>query len=421
MEKDIKKINLGKNINLTLIPATKFKSNLVSIYIQRLLDRDEATKNALLPTIITSGCEKYPSLREVSNQLDDLYGSSMSGSVSKRGERQVISFKIISTNERYLDEKIFTDVIGFFNEVLNKPLVIDGGFNKEYLDIEKINLKDAIQAKINDKSRYALERSFEEMCEGERFSINEQGYEEDLDKISPQELYEHYKKIIRTSPIDIVVEGDFNETEVIDAISKNFTFERDEIIEIPREEYKKDIKEVKVIEEKMDITQGKLVMGYRTNVDFKDEGKYYPLIVGCNVLGGGPHSKMFINIREKESLCYYIYSSVEKYKGILFVSSGIEAKNYEKTVELVKQQLESLKAGEISQDEIENSKSALINSMKSLSDSIGGMSDFYFAQGMSNTSSTVEQIIENVANVNSEDIVKAFKEIELDIVYFLRN
>jgi predicted Zn-dependent peptidase len=421
MEKDIKKINLGKNINLTLIPATKFKSNLVSIYIQRLLDKEEVTKNALLPTIITSGCEKYPSLREISNKLDDLYGSSMLGDVSKRGERQVITFKIISTNERYLDEKIFTDVIGFFNEILNKPLVVEGGFNKEYLDIEKTNVKDRIQSKINDKSRYALERAFEEMCEGEKFSISEIGYEEDLEQISPQDLYEHYKKIIRTSPIDIVVEGDFDEKEVVDIISKNFTFERDEIIQIPREEYKKDIKEVKVIEEKMDITQGKLVMGYRTNIDFKDEDKYYPLVVGCNVLGGGPHSKMFINIREKESLCYYIYSSVEKHKGILFVSSGIEVQNYEKTVELVKKQLENLKAGEISKDEIENSKSALINSMKSLSDSIGGMSDFYFAQGMSNTNSTIEQIIDNVAKVKSEDIVKAFEEIELDIVYFLRN
>jgi predicted Zn-dependent peptidase len=421
MEKDIKKINLGKNINLTLIRAEKFKSNLVSIYIQRLLDKEEATKNALLPTIITSGCEKYPSLRETSNKLDDLYGSSMMGDVSKRGERQVISFKIISTNEKYLDEKIFTDVIEFFNEVLNKPLVVDGGFNKEYLDIEKTNLKDRIQAKINDKGRYALERTFEEMCKGERFSISEIGYEEDLDKISPRDLYEHYKHIIKTSPIDIVVEGDFDENEVVDIISKNFTFEREEIIEIPREEYKADIDKVKVIEEKMDITQGKLVMGYRTNVDFRDEDKYYPLVVGCNVLGGGPHSKMFVNIREKESLCYYIYSSVEKYKGILFVSSGIEVQNYEKTVELVKKQLESIKSGEISIDEIENSKSALINSMKSLSDSIGGMSDFYFAQGMSKTNSTIEDMIQKIDKVKSEDIVKAFESIELDTVYFLRN
>ena len=136
MEKETKKINLGKNINLTLIPATKFKSNLISIYIQRLLDKEEVTKNALLPISITSGSEKYPSLREISNKLDDLYGASMVGEAVKRGEKQLLTFKILSTNERYLDEKILVDVIDFFNEVINNPLVIDGGFNKEYLEIE---------------------------------------------------------------------------------------------------------------------------------------------------------------------------------------------------------------------------------------------------------------------------------------------
>lgn len=418
---NVKKISLGNNINITLIPATKFKSNLVSIYIQRLLDKSEATKNALLPTIITSGCEKYPSLREISNKLDDLYGSSMGGDVSKRGERQVISFKIISTNQKYLEEDIFKDVIEFFNEVVNKPLLVNGGFKEDILKIEKQNLKDRIQAKINDKGRYALERCFEEMCSDERYSISEYGYENEIDGISGKELYEHYKEILKTSPIDIVIEGDFNEKEVVDVITKNFTFERGKIIDIPREEYKKDIKEVKVIEDKMDITQGKLVMGYRTNIDYKDTDKYYPLVVGCNVLGGGPHSKMFVNIREKESLCYYIYSSVEKYKGILFVSSGIEFQNYDKTVDLVKKQIESLKDGDISQEEIENSKSGLINSMKSLKDSIGGMSDFYFAQVMSKTDSTIEGMIEKVEKVKIEDIAKVAKEIELDTVYFLRN
>lgn len=419
MQKDIRKINISDNINLTLIPVEKFKSNLVSIYIQRVLDKDEATKNALLPNIITSGCKKYPSLREISNKLDDLYGSSMIGDVSKRGEKQVVTFKIISTNERYLDEKIFKDVIEFFNEVLNNTLVIDNGFKKEYVEIEKVNLRDRIKSKINDKSRYALERAFEEMCKGERYSISELGYEEDLDKINEKDLYNHFKEILKTSPIDIVVEGDFNEEEVIDIIRKNFTFERENIIDIPKEEYKKQIDTVNVVDEKMDITQGKLVMGYRTNVDFRDESKYYPLIVGCNILGGGPHSKMFINIREKESLCYYIYSSIEKYKSILYVSSGIESKNYEKTVELVKKQIEDLKAGKINTDEIENSKSALVNSMKSLNDSIGGMSDFYFAQSMSKTNSTIEKMIESVSNVSVEDIIKSFEDIQLDTVYFL--
>ncbi|MGL5312810.1 MAG: EF-P 5-aminopentanol modification-associated protein YfmF [Peptostreptococcaceae bacterium] len=417
----VKKINLGKNINLTLIPQTKFKSNLVSLYIQRILERDEVTKNALLPNIITSGCEKYQSAREISKQSDNLYGASVFGDSSKRGERQVVSFKIISTNERFLDEKIFKDVIEFFNQVINNPLIIEGGFKKEYVDIEKKNLKDRIQGIINDKSRYALERTFEEMCRDEKFSISEHGYEEDLENITPKNLYEHYKEILKTSPIEIVVEGDFNENEVVDIISKNFTFERENIIQVPREDYKKQVEEVKIVEDKMDITQGKLVMGYRTNIDFKDIEKYYSLVVGSNVLGGGPHSKMFINIREKESLCYYIYSSVEKYKGIMFISSGIEFQNYEKTVDLVKKQIESMKKGEITEEELQSSKKALINSIRSVGDSIGGMSDFYFAQGISETNTTLEEMINYIENVSVEGIVKSFENVQLDTVYFLRN
>ena len=417
----IKKVSLGDKINLTLIPGEKFKSNLVSIYIQRLLDKDEATKNALIPEIVTSGSRKYPSAREISNELDNLYGSSMGADVTKRGERQVLSFKIISTNEKYLDEKIFKNVIEFFNEVINNPLVIDGGFKEEFLNIEKENLKDRIQAKINDKGRYALERAFEEMCEGERYSISEYGYEEDIDKITPQELYNHYRDILRTSPIDIVVEGDFDEEEIIKIITENFKFERGNIIDIPRDEFKKDIEEVKYINEKMDITQGKLIMGYRSNVDYLDEEKYYALVVGSNILGGGPDSKLFINVREKESLCYYVYSSVEKYKGILFVSSGIESNNYEKTVDLINAQIEKLKNGDISEQELKNSKSALISSMRTISDSIGGRSDFYFAQSMGKTGSTIDSIIEKLSKVSIEDIVKVVQDINLDTVYFLSN
>lgn len=421
MEKEPKKISLGKNINLTLIHSTKFKSNLISIYIQRLLDKKEVTKNALLPSIITSGSEKYKSLREISNKLDDLYGASLIGDAIKRGEKQVLTFKILSTNEKYLDEKILVDIIDFLNEIINNPLVIDGGFNKEYLEIEKANLRDKIQGVINDKGRYALEKAFEHMCEGERYSISEYGYEKDLEDIDNVSLYNHYKDILKTSPIDIVIEGDFKEEEIIQILSEKFTFDRDDIIDIPRENYKKEIKEVKIINESMDISQGKLIIGYRTNVDFADVNKYYSLVVASNILGGGPHSKMFINIREKESLCYYIYSSIEKYKSILFISSGIEFDNYDKTVQLVKKQIESLRNGEISNYELESSKSALVSSMQSLSDSIGGLSDFYFAQDMSKTNSTVEEIINYVSNVTIEDIVNALSDIELDTVYFLRN
>ncbi|EGT4993694.1 insulinase family protein, partial [Clostridioides difficile] len=246
-------------------------------------------------------------------------------------------------------------------------------------------------------------------------------YEDEIDSITSRELYEHYKNILKTSPIDIVVEGNFDEDKVVDIISKNLKFEREEIINIPRADFIKNVDEVKVIDEQMEITQGKLVMGYRANVDYADIDKYYALVVGSNVLGGGPHSKLFVNVREKESLCYYIFSSIEKYKSIMFISSGIETKDYDKAVELIKKQVESVKAGDISDEELENSKLALVNSMKSITDNIGGMSDFVFSQSMAKTNSEVQDIISSIEKVTKKDIVEAIKNIELDTVYFLRN
>lgn len=419
--KNNKTINLGKGINLTLIPEEKFKSNLVSIYIQRILDRDEVTMNALLPSIIKSGSEKYPSAREMSYHQDDLYGVSIGADSSKRGESQVITFKIISTDEEYLDEKIFKKVVKYLDEVVNHPLVIDGGFKEEYVAIEKENLKNRIESIINDKGRYAVERAREEMFKNEKYGISDLGYLEDIDKITAKGLYEHYVNIMKTSPIDIVVEGNFDEDEIVEIISNGFDFHRENIIEIPRADFIKKVDEIKVIKEEMDITQGKLVMGYRCNVDYKDEFKYYSLFVGSNVLGGGPHSKLFVNVREKESLCYYIYSSLEKYKTSMFISSGIESENYDKTVELIGEQLKSLKEGKISDEELLNSKSAIISSLKTIKDSLGGSSDFYFSQSMGGTNTTVEKIIEMIEKVTVSDIVETFKNIELDTIYFLSN
>jgi len=411
---DLKRVDLGNNINLTLIKTSKFKTNLVSVYIQRELDREDVTKNALLPSVITSGSNKYPTLREISHKLDSLYGASLLSNAGKRSEKQIL-------NDRFIDEDIFKDMIEFLNEIINNPFIEGKGFKEEYLDLEKQNLRDKIKAAINDKKSYAQNKCVETMCKDERYSIDENGYEDDIDSITAVDLYNHYKNILKTSPIDIVVEGNFDEDFVSEAIKQNFKFERGEIIEIPRGEFSKKVDEVKIVEEKMDITQGKLVMGYRANVDYMDNDKYYSLVVGNSVFGGGAHSKLFNNVREKESLCYYVYSSVEKYKSIMFVSSGIEAQNYEKAVKIIKEQLEDLKNGKITDQEISNSKSALINSAKSVTDNIGGMSEFSFAQSLAKTNSTVEDLIKSIDKVTVDDIVNAVKDIELDTVYFLRN
>ena len=417
--KNLKTLEIGKNVKLTLIPESKFKTNLISVYIQRKLDRNEVTKNALLLGILKSGCNKYKTLGQLTDREEELYGSYLHAGASKRGESQVLGFSILSVNEKYLDEKILGQCIEFLNEIINNPLVIDGGFNEEYLNIEKEILKDSIMSIINDKGNYAMKRTNEIMFEGEPYSINGKGYIEDLDTIDRVGLYEHYKEVLKTSPIEIMIEGEFEETEVVELIKEKFQFDRGNIIDIPKEEYYKEVDKVKEVKETMDIAQGKLVMGYRCNVDYLDEEKYYSLLLGSRILGGGADSKLFINVREKESLCYTIYSTIQKSKSTMMVCSGIEAQNYEKTVNLVKEQVQKLKDGDITESEISNAKIAFINSLNSLNDEIGRISDFYFSQSISKNKSDLDQIKNMINKSTKEDIVEAVKNIELDTIYFL--
>ena len=417
--KNLKTLEIGKNVKLTLIPESKFKTNLISVYIQRKLDRNEVTKNALLPGILKSGCNKYKTLGQLTDREEELYGSYLHAGASKRGESQVLGFSILSVNEKYLDEKILGQCIEFLNEIINNPLVIDGGFNEEYLNIEKEILKDSIMSIINDKGNYAMKRTYEIMFEGEPYSINGKGYIEDLDNIDRVSLYEHYKEVLKTSPIEIMIEGEFEETEVVELIKEKFQFDRGNIIDIPKEEYYKEVDKVKEVKETMDIAQGKLVMGYRCNVDYLDEEKYYSLLLGSRILGGGADSKLFINVREKESLCYTIYSTIQKSKSTMMVCSGIEAQNYEKTVNLVKEQVQKLKDGDITESELSNAKIAFINSLNSLNDEIGRISDFYFSQSISKNKSDLDQIKNMINKSTKEDIVEAVKNIELDTIYFL--
>ena len=405
--KNLKTLEIGKNVKLTLIPESKFKTNLVSVYILRELDRKEVTKNALLPGILKSGCDKYKTLGQLTNREEELYGSYLNAGTSKRGEHQVLGFSILGVNEKYLDE------------IINNPLIVDGGFSEEYLKIEKEILKDSIMGIINDKGTYAMKQASEIMFEGEPYAISGKGYIEDLDDINGVNLYQHYKNILKTSPIEIIIEGEFDESEVVELIKERFTFDRGDIIDLPKEEFYKEVDEVKEVKETMDIAQGKLVMGYRCNVDYLDEERYYSLLLGSRILGGGADSKLFVNVREKESLCYTIYSTIQKSKSTMMVCSGIEAENYERTVELVKEQVQKLKDGDITETEIANAKIAFINSLNSLNDEIGRLSDFYFSQSIAKNKSDLDEIKNMINKSTKEDIVDAVKDIQLDTIYFL--
>lgn len=417
---DINVFDLDREVTLALIKNPKFKSNLISIYFARNLKKEEVTKISLLCNMMSIGSKKYPTMKEISRKMDELYGLSMNMGVSKHGEKSLTFFKFLSVSDDYLDEPIFEDVIDFINEIVNRPFIVDGEFNPSMIEIEKNALKDEIEARINDKKSYALLRCIEEMCEGEPYSIDQTGYVDDLKSITAKDIADTYYDFISTSNIYISIEGDFNEDRVLEICKNKFKFNRGNIESIKREDIFKIPENITYTTEIMGMQQGKLVMGYRTMVDYKDYKKYYSLMVGNSIFGGGPHSKLFNNVREKESMCYYAHSTLEKSKGLMLVSSGIELDLYEKALKLVTKELDDVKNGNFSDKDIENAKKSILNTFRASHDSISGESDFTYNQFISDTNLKFEEVTDYISGVSREDIVEAMKNIVEDTVYYIK-
>lgn len=412
-------MELNKSVKLHTIKSSKFKTDLIGVYIRRPLLKEEATKNALLSMLINKGTEEYPSFLELNRKLEDLYGSILISDVSKKGEQHIIQIKMQLPSRKYVDSQdILKEGVNILNGVLNNQVTQDGGFKKESFIQEKENLKEKIEGRINDKMKLAVERCVEEMCDDERYSIYEYGSLEELEKIDEKALYQYFKDIISTSPIDIFIVGDVQENEVKDLFSQSLKFDRGEIISIPREEINKSITEVKEAEDNFNINQGKVTLGYRTNIPYESE-LYESSILFSNILGGGPNSKLFKNVREKESLCYYIFSKIDKFKSIMLVSSGIEFQNFEKAKTLIQQEVESLKEGNFTEEDIDIAKKSIVTSIKSLTDTPNMLMDFLYSQILGNSLNTIENIISKIEAVTKDSIIEAGKKFELDTIYFL--
>ena len=413
-------VDLGEGLSLGLVKSTKFKSNLISIYFQRQLDRQEVTRISLLTNLLQVSSKKYPSMKAISQKLDDLYGLSMNLGISKHGEKLITSLKLLSISDRYLDQPIFEEVIDFASELLLNPLVVDGQLNPEMLDLEKKNLEEEIASKINDKRTYASLRCIEHMCQDELYSIDHIGYIEDLDSIDARDIYNTYRDLISTSRIFIMVEGDFDEDKVRDLCIEKFKFARSNIQNLPREDYAIIPTSVRYFEEDMGSNQAKLVIGLRTGVDYMDYERYYSLMLANSILGGGPHSKLFNNVREKESICYYASSNLEKTKGLMFISSGIDAENYDRAIELIRRELEDTISGNISNLELENARKSIINSLKAMGDSIVSDVDFTYNQYISGSGLSVEDVIGYVEKIDVDMIIESMKDVKEDTIFFLK-
>lgn len=411
---------LRNGINLNIIETDMFKSNLISFYFVRPLLTEEATMNALLPLVLKRGTKKYENNLKIQRKLEEMYGADLGVSVSKRGERQVVKFTIEWIDDSFVRDKDYVyEVIDMIREIIYNPVLEGDAFKKEYVAQEKENLRRRIEGKINNKRGYAIDRCIEEMCKNERYSVSGLGSLEELADIDERKLYRHYREFVESSPMEIVYVGRKNK-RIIEYMEERLDIHRSSLVEIPRESIDYEYTTKNMIHEELDVNQGKLVLGYRSNVAFED--KLYPgLVMTSELLGGNTNSKLFKNVREKESLAYYAASTLIKYKSILIVDSGIEFESYDKALKIIIEQLEEIKKGKFTDEDIDISKKSIISSYKSVYDNIHLISEFFFGKTLSRDERTIDQMMDDILRVTRDDIVKASNTISLDTIYFMKS
>lgn len=419
MIEEIRVIEMADQVKLHLIKSDKFKTDLIGVYIKRPLNEREATYNTLLTRILEQGTESWPNAQALNHVLDDLYGGILSCDVNKYGELHAMQFKLQLPNERHIKEKeLLVSGLEILNEVLQKPVLVDGLFKDDIFRNEVKNLREEIQSRVNDKMVYAIDRCTEHMCEDEPFKYYQYGTVEMLDKITNESLVEHYNHVIKSSPIDIVVVGELDFEKTRKLISDNFKFRKDKLVTIPDSITDVKVGAVKEISEAFDVSQAKLTLGLRTNISFSHP-LYNASVLFSNILGGGASSKLFKNVREKASLCYYIFSRVEKYKGIMLISSGIEAKDKRKALDLIQIEMDKMVTGLFDDDDIKIAKDALTSAVRAISDYPNSFMNFYYSQKLSGKPFDMEGLLKKIELVTKEEIMEAGKHMTLDTIYFL--
>lgn len=409
-------LKINSNINLYYIPMTKLKTTTIGVYIHRNLCKEEVSKNALLPYVLKRGCKLCPDSEAVAKYLENLYGASFGASVIKMGDDQIIYLGFESISDKYAPEgeKLSEDITKLMMSVTFEPV----SFTDEVVGQEKKNAVDRIMAEINDKRQYAMLRCGQEMCKGESFALSVLGTKEGVEDITVQSLKAHYENIITSSAIDIYVCGDADINALADEI-KQYT---DKIAfkeaKIPQSEIFVGKGEVKRVTDHMDVVQGKLSMGFRTGIK-ADSTDFVPLMVMNSVYGGGAHSKLFNNVREKLSLCYYASSNIVKNKGIMFVNAGIEFENFQKAYDEILVQLDAVKNGEISELEFTSSIKAIENDLESYKDNQRMMQIYCLGQKITGTNYSIDELKEKISRVTIDDVKRVAKNVELDTVYFL--
>ena len=420
------KKEIKKGINIHNISTNKFKTNLYAVFLATPMDRENVTKNALITAILRRGSQNLQSQDIISKKLEEMYGATFDCGIEKTGDNHIMKFYLEAISEEFLPEKeeLAKKCIEILLDIIFNPLIEDNGFKDEYVESEKNNLKQIIESKIDNKRTYSLERCVEEMFKDEPYGLYKYGYVEDLDKLTPQNLYEYYKELINQCKIDIFVSGTMDNEKINSIIEQNDIIknlkEREPIyVKSDENNNHKEVEQEKVVEEHMQVGQGNLVIGLKVNSN-KENAKYITSVYNA-ILGGGANSKLFQNVREKESLAYTAASNYRRQKNVIFIRCGIEIENYKKAIDTIKVQLEDIKSGNFTEEDLNNSKKLIVESIRGISSEQDTEITYYYGQELSNKLVSLEEYVKKIEKVTKKDVEEIANEIKIDTIYFLRD
>ena len=399
----------------------RFKTMKLSVNIFQPLGGETAAVNALLCYMLVRCCKKYPDFTTLSRKLGSLYGAELNGSVSKMGDMQCLNISVSGLDDRYaLDGGSISEQLGgLLCEVIFNPKADNGKFDENDMLQEKRQLLDMIDSEFNDKRTYAFQRLIELMCADELYGVNRCGTKEQINAITSADVYKAWQDMLKNAHFEFTYVGSSSPVKVIDIINNSFKEIKRTPIELSNDVVYAVPEQKSEIEE-MDVAQSKLEIGFRTACA-EPEKEAVATRLMCAILGGTASSKLFTNVREKKSLCYYCMSRFYRLKGIMVVESGVETDNIESAKEAILKEIEELKNGNISDFEINSAKLAVVNSFRSVVDTVTGISNWYSTQLMDASVDTPEEAAAKINAVTKDEIIFAANKLQLDTVYVLKS
>lgn len=417
----INRNEIAEGVFFNSINDNRFKTMKITANLIVPLTKESASANALLCGVLSHSCKAYPDFTELSRKLSSLYGADLGTTVKKIGDNQVLRITASALDDRYAFEgdSVAQELSELLCNVIFESNLINNEFPKTDVEQERRQLLDVIDSEFNDKRIYANSKLVENMCADEIFGIKRYGTADKIRECTQKSLYDTWKNLLKTAKFEIMYVGESSPSKVEEVFRNAFKDIERQPLSV-NTEVVRTANEPKYICEEMEVSQSKLVMGFRAGTAIPDDDVNASRLM-CAILGGTANSKLFCNVREKQSLCYYCSSSYDRVKGIITVDSGVEGDNIEKAQQGILNEIEEMKKGNITDFEMEATKMAIVNSFYSTNDTVGGIEAWYINQLFDDKFRTIEEMSNAINAVTKEQVVAAAQKITLDTVFVLKN